>query len=183
MSNHTNSSIKKHIESNAQLIAKLNALQKQMFSHLVESFSENFGVKIPDASEAVVRVLQFDLVYSSDPIVSEYSAGAQQLLNSALEEDWPKVADNSLTLVEVVLNNVVGKTSINIGVNSESAKYTEVDAEDPNQATTFICACMTVVQECSAKDWETSTNFYASYYVLAVWVPAQEAMANVKITM
>lgn len=180
MPHHSNPKIKKHIESSSKLIEQMDALTAQLLKQLVANFESNLGVPLPNAIEADVRVLQYDMVYSTDPIFNEYKDGAQSLLQGILEEDWPKLVLSSLDVVTNVINGIIGSGSVQTGAHIDSAKTTEKNEENPLQQKTFVMACLAIVEEASAKDWATEENFYVSYYTLVVWSPKEEHLDLIK---
>ncbi|OON67519.1 hypothetical protein [Hymenobacter sp. CRA2] len=140
------------------------------------------GVALPNAVVADVRVVQFDMVYSTDPIANEYTEGAQLLLQSAFDGDKQKVATDALDVVTTVLNNIIGSGSVQTGAQFESTKTPVPNADGSGQTTTYVSACYSVVEEASAQDWATQENFYVSYYALVVWAPGEEDLARFKAT-
>ena len=161
-----NSGLQKHIDSNSELIAKMSGLTKQLQTQVLGDFESTMGIPLPSAVEAEVRELQYSMVYSSDPIIHEYMSGAKTLLDGAIAEDWPAVANKALDVVQVLLDGLVGSASIQTGAKSEAIKI-HADASHPD----FISAAFTQVEECSGKDWLTETNFYVAFYVFVLWQP------------
>ncbi len=182
MPSHTNKQIKKHIESSSALTTKMDALTAQLLKTLVANFKSNLGVSLPNAIEANVRVLQYDMVYSTDPLFDEYKNGADTLLQGILEENWPKVVLSAMDVVTNVINTIIGSGTVQTGAHIDSAKYTEKDAENPLKEKTFVMACLAIVEEASAKDWATAENFYVSYYALVVWTPKEADQALITTT-
>jgi hypothetical protein len=170
-----NRSLKHQVQDNSQLVDKLNQLTQQLEQNLFQDFANTIGVPIPDATVADVRQVQYDMVYSTDPIINEYVTAAQDLLNDALSES-PDVVNKATNLVGVVLNNIVGSGSIQIGGNGDSTKITGDDGK------TYICAVYTETDMCDAKDWKTQENFYLSYYAFVVWEPTEDDLAKIDAT-
>lgn len=174
MPQHSNSDLQKHIESDSSLISKMAELTQQLQTQLFSDFQTDMGVPVPTALEASVRQVEYTMVYSTDPILSEYMSGAKTLLDGVFEQDWPKVADTALDVVQTLLNNVVGSSTIQTGANNQSLK---IPANQ--QHTDIIAAAFTEVEECSAQDWATQTNFYLAYYAFVVWQPTEEHLAAI----
>lgn len=172
MSSHSNAEIKKHIDSNSDLIEKMSGLTKQLQGQLLGDFEATMGIPLPSAVEADVRELEYNMVYSTDPIIHEYMSGAKTLLDGAIAEDWPAVANKALDVVQVLLENVVGSSSIQTGAKSESMKI-RADGKDGEHGV-YISAAFTQIEECSAKDWLTETNFYVAFYAFVLWQPTPE---------
>jgi len=77
--------------------------------------------------------------------------------------------------VGVLLNNVLGRASIQTGASHQSMKIHE-------KAQTYISGAFSEVEECRAKDWATETNFYVSFYAFVVWQPSGEALDTITRT-
>ncbi|MCC5643443.1 hypothetical protein LC607_10905 [Nostoc sp. CHAB 5824] len=175
MGSHSNPVIQQHVDSTQDLVTKMNTLKTSLSTSIAEQFINDMGVSIPSVIEADVRILDYALVYSSDPTVDEYLAGAQGVLNASIAGDYPSVANKALDLVTVVASKIIGSGTVGIGLQSDSAKIT-----DSQSHKTFISACYSLVEQCSSTDWNTSQNFYVSYYVFLVWEPEASAVKDIK---
>jgi hypothetical protein len=164
-----NQQIQKHIDSNSELLAKMNKLTQQLQTDLLSGFQNGMGVPLPTAVEADVRELTYSMVYSSDPIVDHYMNGAKQLLDAAFTGDMLAVANKALNVVGVLLNNVIGQAAIQTGANHQSMKIHEAGK-------TFVSAAWVLVEECQATSWATQSNFYLSYYAFVTWQPSEHAL-------
>ncbi len=181
MGHHTNKEIKKHIESSDELVQKLNGLTDKLQQSLFTDFKNNMGVPLPNAIEANVRVLQYDMVYAVDSTFEEYQNGARNLLQGIMSEDWSKVVLDALDVVANVVSAIKGSGTIQTGAHSSSAKRTYTNENNPLEEKTFVMACLAIVSECTQKQWLTEEDFYVSYYTLVVWSPTEEDMALIAI--
>ncbi len=179
MSDHSNKNLKQYIKNSGQLTKKMDKLTSQMHDKLVSKWEENFGVPLPNATQADVRVVQYDMFYSDDPSVDEYVHGAQELLQAAIGQDWPQVALASLSVVRSVAEGILGSGAISTEVHADSIRKTETDENDRDKVRTFVTAVLGVTSRASAKDWGTKKDFYVSYYAMAVWVPNEPQEVHV----
>jgi hypothetical protein len=168
-----NESIKRHIDSNSELLDKMSKLTKQLQTELFNSFETDMGIPLPTVAEAQVRQLEYTMVYSSDPVAGNLMSGAKTLLDGALLGDWPDVASKALDTVQTIVNKIVGAATIQVGGNNESMKIKSQKGD------TFISAAYTEVQECAAQEWATDVNFYVSFYVFVVWTPSAHQLAAI----
>lgn len=173
MGNHSNQQLQQHVDSNSDLVAKMNSLTEQLQTNLLANFQGTMGVPLPSALQANVRQFTYDMVYSTDPIIDEYMSGAKTLLDAAFSGNEVAIADKALDVVQVLLNNVVGGSSIQTGGNSQSEILTDKDGKK------VVSAAFTEVQLCDAQDWLTQTNFYLNYYIFVVWYPTDEDVAKI----
>ncbi|HXX83503.1 MAG TPA: hypothetical protein VEN29_05925 [Casimicrobiaceae bacterium] len=88
-----NTDIQRHIDSNSELLAKMQNLTQQLQAQLLIDFENGMGVPLPTIAQADVRELQYSMVYSTDPIVDHYMNGAKQLLDAAFSQDMVAVAN------------------------------------------------------------------------------------------
>lgn len=171
MSGHSNHTIQKHIESSQELLKKLNDLKSELSSNIMSQFQTDMGVPFPNIKEADVRILDYALVYSSDPNIDEYVTGAKGVLDAAIGEDYPAIANKALDIVSVVARQVIGSGNIGIGLASDSAKIHDKGGK------VFISACYSLVEQCSASNWATQTDFYISHYLFVVWEPNAQSFS------
>lgn len=169
MPSHSNSNLKKHIESNSQLLDEMQALTQKLQTQILGDFQADMGIPVPNAVEADVRQLEYSMVYSTDPIIEEYMSGAKTLLDGVFAEDWPAVANKALDVVQTLLGNIVGTSTIQTGASNQSIRIPATDDHG-----VIISAAFTEVEECTAKDWLTETNFYVAFYLFVVWQPSTE---------
>ncbi len=181
MGHHTNKEIKKHIESKDELIQQLNALTAKLQQNLFEEFQKNMGVPLPNANEADVRVVRYDMVYAVDISLDEFLNGARNQLQSILAEEWPKVVMDALDIVSNVVRGIQGSGTIQTGTHISSAKNTYQNVNNPQDEKTFVMACMAIVEEASQQHWQTEEDFYVAYYTLVVWSPTEDELAKMKI--
>jgi len=175
MSSHSNQDLQKAIDSNSTLLTKMGALTQQLQTQLLADFEADMGVPVPSAVEAPVRQFEYSMVYSTDPIIQGYMSGAKTLLDGVFSENWPDVADKALDVVQVLLSNIITSQGIQTGASSQSMIVPPNDKHGK-----LVCAAFTEIQECSATDWATQTNFYVAYYVYAVWEPEAAKMAMIE---
>jgi hypothetical protein len=174
MSGHSNPEIQKHVDSTADLVKQMNDLKNSLTENLLNQFHKDMGVPLPNVSEADVRILDYSLVYSTDPRVDEYVTGAKNILDAALAGDYPAIANKALNLVSTVATGVVGSGSVGIGLKSDSAKFFDRETKK-----IFISACYSLIEECSAKEWATEQNFYIAHYIFVVWEPQEHVVSAV----
>lgn len=170
-----NQQIQKHIDSSQELIQKLADLTDSLQQQLFRDFQNTMGVAIPTAVQADVREVEYTMVYATDPVFDSYMQDAKTILDGVFAENWPDVADKALDVVGTVLNGIVGKGTIQTGLHSESGKYSP--KEDPSKS--IVSACFAEVEECSASDWATESNFYVSYYAYVCWQPNATDLAAI----
>jgi hypothetical protein len=175
MSSCGNSNLKQHIQDNSTLLANLEQLTQQLQTQTLSDFQAGMGIPIPDVTEAEVRQLEYTMVYSTDPIIQEYMTGAKTLLDGVFSQNWPDVADTALDVVQTLLNNVIGSDTIQTGASNQSIRIPAGNGHGD-----FVSAAFTEVEECSAKDWKTETNFYVAFYVFVVWEPSEANMAAIE---
>jgi len=181
MGSHSNSDLNKHIQDNSQLLAKMTSLTNQLQTDLLLNFQTTAGVPFPSVVEAHVRQLQYDMVYSTDPITDEYMSGAKTLLDAAFGGDEVDIANKALDVVQVLLNNIVGSGSIQTGGTNQSEMLTHKDKA--GKETEYVCCAFAQTEECNAQDWLTQTNFYVSYYAYVVFIPSEIQLATIKQKM
>lgn len=174
MPTHSNPAITKHIESSSDLIKKMDALTAQLLQNVKDNFNSNFGIPLPTTLESFVRVVQYDMVYATDPILEEYTEGTQKVLQNVFDADWPQVASSSLSVVTNVVQGIIGSGSIQTGTHANSIQLPQKNKNNPLEEKTFVTACLAIVEEAAAKDWATAEDFYVSYYAFVVWVPKEE---------
>ena len=175
MPSHSNSNLTKHIQNSSDLLAKMGALTTQLQADVEASFERTMGVPVPSAVDADVRQVEYSMVYSTDPIISDYMSGAKTLLDGVFGSSAPDVANAALDTVQTLLGNIIGSASIQTGGNSQSMRIRPSGSHGA-----VISAAFTQVEECSAKDWETQTNFYVAYYVYVVWEPSAQTLAVIE---
>jgi len=175
MPSHSNSDLQKHIEDNSTLISKMETLTQQLQAQLFHDFETDMGVPVPSAVEAEVRQVEYSMVYSTDPIIDEYMTGAKTLLDGVFSQNWPEVANKALDVVQVLLNKVIGSSSIQTGASNQSMIIPPAAGHGK-----LVSAAFSEVEECSAQDWLTQTNFYVCYYVFAVWEPPAEHLDTIE---
>ncbi|MEM9541566.1 MAG: hypothetical protein AAGA60_18985 [Cyanobacteria bacterium P01_E01_bin.42] len=173
MSNHSNKKIKEHIDNSKELLKNLHDLTHLMGEDVFQAFKDNFGVPIPDVVHSKIRVVQYDLVSSSDPIFKEYKDGATKILQSLREEGWETLANEALDVVTSLLNGILSSQKIKLGLSAGSEKTTEKNKKESGKEKTFITACLANVNRMQAKDWGTQKDFYIAYYVFVIWSPRE----------
>ncbi len=169
MCNNSNKQLKTTIDDNANLLAKMENLTAQLQTSLMADFQTVMGVPLPDVARATVRQVTYDMVYSTDPIADQYISAAKTLLDSSFQGDQADIANKALDVVQVLIDNIVGSSSIQTGGNGESIQITPNNGKGK-----YLSAAFTQIQECSAQDWSTQTNFYVAYYVFVVWQPTAD---------
>lgn len=172
MSGHSNDDIKKHIDDNGTLLQKMQALAGELQTELLHNFESLMGVPLPNVIQAEVRQLEYAMVYSSDPITDEYMSGAKTLLDGAFGGDLVDVANKALDVVQTLLSNIVGKSTIQTGGSNQSMRIVKGSRH-------FVSASFAQTEECSSQDWLTQTNFYVSFYTFVVWEPDEKSLETI----
>jgi hypothetical protein len=167
MGSHSNTTLQKHIDDSSTLIAKMAALTGELQTQLMNDFYAAMGIPLPSALVADVRQVQSCMVYTSDPVTDEFMSGAKTLLDGVFSGSYPDVADKALDVVQTLINQAVGSTSIQTGLTSQSL---HIPATGDHGV--FVAAAFNEVEECTSQEWLTETNFYVSFYAFVVWEPS-----------
>jgi hypothetical protein len=178
VSHHTNQSIMDRINSSSQLKDNFAQLTEQLTLDMRAQFETTFLVSLPSADSATVYVFQYDLVYASDPTISEYVDGATTIVNSALGLDYPQTALAAISVVQTVVDGILGSGKIQATQQSDSLHVTETNIQNPLIQKNSVAACLSIVNTCTAKQWDMKDDFYLAYYIFAVWPVTDAELAR-----
>jgi hypothetical protein len=168
MPGHKEKAIADMINSTVELQDKWNALILKLETHLKEQFKEALGVPVPSSLMCDVYHFDSSAEFAANADVDEYKKGASAIISSVFKTNWPQVALDVIDTVAGVAGRIIGSGTLKVGVTADAHK---LDANNQTGEKTFMVACYSVTQECTASDWRLNTNFYAASHVLAVWAP------------
>jgi hypothetical protein len=171
MPGHKEKPIADMINSTLALQNKWNELILTMEKHLRAEFEAALGVPVPSSMMCDVYHLDSSAEFAAHANVEEYKKGASAIVSSVFKANWPQVALDVIDTVAGVAARIIGSGTLKVGVTADAHK---LDASNQKGDKTFMVACYSVTQECTASDWRLDTNFYAASNVLAVWAPTLE---------
>jgi hypothetical protein len=172
-----NTQIKKRIESSQELLAKLQALDKQLTTDLKDQFQEALGVAVPTIIEADLLKLDMAMVYETEFNIDNFVTGAMSLANAAFGGDMAEVANKAVTVATTAIQAMVSNGKIQTGVKGSSAKIKKGREN-------YVAALYASTALCSSAQWFTQTDFFVSKYIFVVFPvvrpQALEAVARLR---
>lgn len=162
MPGHNDKEIKKHIESSAELLKKMNGLEQQLSKDLLNGFEAVMGIPIPNAIEADVLKVDSAMKYSQSLTVDEFVSGALDLATAAFSGNDTEVATKAVKIATDAIKQIFGGGSVQVGFQGSSAKIRR-------NGSVHVAACYASTSLCSHEQWFTATDFYVAKYVFVVF--------------